>query len=107
MSFDPTYHDAEPTLSELQAGDGYLLLEFGAPWCGHCQAAAPAVATAMTAVDVPHIKIYDGKGKRLGRAFGVKLWPTLILLNNGEEVARLVRPRETEAVARLLASIEG
>jgi len=42
---------------------------------------------------LPHIKVHDGKGQPLGRAFGVKRWPTLILLRDGEEVARLVRPR--------------
>jgi len=30
----------------------------------------------------------------LGRAFRVKLWPTLVLLRDGQELARVVRPRE-------------
>jgi len=41
---------------------------------------------------VRHIKVEDASGKRLGRAFGVKLWPTLVFLNDGQETARLVRP---------------
>jgi len=50
-----------------------------------------------------HIKVYDGKGKRLGRAFRVKLWPTLILLRDGQEVARLVRPLLADEVRQLVA----
>ena len=34
------------------------------------------------------------KGKRLGRTFGVKLWPTLIVMVDGHEAARLVRPHD-------------
>ena len=41
--------------------------------------------------NIRHIKIEDGKGRRLGRSFQVKLWPTLILMKDGIEVKRLVR----------------
>jgi thioredoxin 1 len=43
----------------------------------------------------------------LGRSFRVKLWPTLIFLNRGREVARLVRPVEAGAIEQALAQIEG
>jgi thioredoxin 1 len=53
---------------------------------------------------VRHIKIEDGKGKRLGRSFGVKLWPTFVVIHDGSEVGRVVRPRDIselrDAVAR-------
>ena len=41
---------------------------------------------------VHHIRVEDGPGRRLGRSFAVRLWPTLIFLREGQEVARLVRP---------------
>jgi thioredoxin 1 len=41
----------------------------------------------------------------LGRSFTVKLWPTLIFLKDGQEVARVVRPTEpTEILAGLQAA---
>ena len=49
-----------------------------------------------------HIKIYDGKGKRLGRGFRVNFWPTLILLRDGKEVARFVRPLHAYEVRELV-----
>lgn len=87
----------EPSRATLDASRGLLMLEFGAGWCPICQAAQPLIAQTVTQYPaVTHIKIEDGKGRRLGRTYGVKLWPTLILLRDGLEVARIVRP-ETAA----------
>jgi thioredoxin 1 len=51
---------------------------------------------------VRHIKVEDASGKRLGRAFGVKLWPTLVFLKDGEESARLVRPTGVAEISEAL-----
>ena len=98
---------AEESFTFEQVGElsGDVVLEFGAPWCGHCQAASSAIKEAVTEHSgLRHIKIYDGKGKPLGRAFKVKLWPTLILLHNGNEVARLVRPSSSDEVRELIST---
>ena len=47
----------------------------------------------------------DGPGQRLGRTFGVKLWPTLVFLKDGQEVARLVRPQGAQAVQEALQAV--
>ena len=49
-----------------------------------------------------HIKIADSAGKKLGRSFGVKLWPTLVFLLDGKEAARLVRPASVTEVTAVL-----
>ncbi|MFT6927355.1 MAG: thioredoxin 1 [Psychromonas sp.] len=104
LGFNPNYAEDAPTLEQVSGLIGDALLEFGVPWCGHCQAARPAVEEVLNEhLKLPHIKLYDGKGKPLGRAFRVKLWPTLILLHDGKEVARLVRPLNTDEVRQLLA----
>jgi len=104
MGFNPDYAEDAPTQEQVSGLVGDAVLEFGAPWCGHCQAAQPAVQEVLSKhPKLPHIKVYDGKGKTLGRAFRVKLWPTLILLHDGKEVARLVRPLDTDEVRQLLA----
>jgi len=102
--YNPEYTEEAPTLDQLNNIVGDAILEFGAPWCGHCQTAEYVVKDSLTEyANLPHIKVYDGKGKRLGRIFKVKLWPTLILLKNGKEIARLIRPVNTDEVMELLS----
>jgi thioredoxin 1 len=55
--------------------------------------------------EVRHLKIADGKGRPLGRSYGVKLWPTLVFLRDGEEIARVVRPSDASSIARVLDTI--
>ncbi|MEX0611685.1 MAG: thioredoxin family protein, partial [Pirellulales bacterium] len=68
------YETPGPTREEIDAFEGPLLLDFGTNWCGHCQAAAPAIEEALAEFpSVQHIKVEDGPGRPLGRSFRVKL----------------------------------
>ena len=98
------YLPVSPSRAEVDRLPGTSVLDFGTNWCGHCRAAAPLVATALAArPSLRHMKVEDGPGRALGRSFGVKLWPTLVFLRDGQECARLVRPRDAAAVAEALA----
>lgn len=100
------YEDPGPTRAEIDAWTGSAVLEFGADWCGHCQGAQPLVADALAAAPgVRHVKVADGKGKPLGRSFAVKLWPTLVFLKDGQEVARAVRPTDADELRRALGAL--
>lgn len=101
------YTEIEPTRAEIDALKGPVLLEFGAPWCPHCQAAQPRIAAALANhPGVQHIKVEDGKGRRLGRSFQVKLWPALIFMKDGQEIDRLTRPTEVSDIAESLREID-
>jgi thioredoxin 1 len=107
MAINKEYVTHEPERAEVDQLTGPTLLEFGSPTCGHCRAAQPLIASALAAhPDVRHIKIADGSGRRLGRSFKVKLWPTLVFLLNGDEIERLVRPGDVSTIADALARID-
>jgi len=90
MSYVSDFPAGEPTRAEVDALPGTTLLEFGAPWCPHCQAVQPQLRQLL-GPEVRHIKVEDGRGKPLGRSFAVKLWPNLVFLRDGQVLAQLAR----------------
>ena len=101
------YAETEPKRADIDTLEGATLLEFGSPWCGWCRRAEPLIAQALARhPGVRHIKIADGSGRRLGRSFTVKLWPTLVFLQDGKETARLVRPGDVGTISDALAKIQ-
>ena len=103
---DHNYDKPEPPRDEVNGWPGPAILEFGAGWCPHCQGAQPAIEAALSVhPEVRHVKVGDGKGKPLGRSFQVKLWPTLIFLKDGQELARVVRPTSEADVRSALQTL--
>jgi thioredoxin 1 len=99
------HQHSQITRADLDQSVGLVMLEFGASWCGYCQAAQPLIATALLDSHVQHIRIEDGKGQRLGRSYAVKLWPTLVFLKDGVELSRLVRPQNAQVIADALKKL--
>ena len=98
------YATVQPERGAIDAMQGVVALEFGTDWCGHCRAAAPLIASALDDYSsVQHIKVEDGPGRALGRLFRVKLWPTLVVLKDGKELARVVRPADAGDIRQALA----
>jgi thioredoxin 1 len=99
--------DAEPTRAEIDALSSPVILEFGTSWCGYCFAAQPLITNVLhDHASLRHIKVEDGPGRPLGRSFKVKLWPTLVVVHEGKEVARVVRPTSTDTIAQAIAQLD-
>ena len=103
MPFATAYTDPAPSPEDLADLPGTVAVEFGVDWCPHCQSAQTFLRDALQERrDITHIKIEDGPGRKLGRHFKVKLWPTLVVLRNGEEIGRVTRPESAQAVEEQL-----
>jgi thioredoxin 1 len=99
------YLPEQPLRADIDAMSGAVVLDFGTNWCSICNAARPLVDAALAGQALRHIRVEDGAGRPLGRSFGVKLWPTLVFLRDGQEVGRLVRPQTGDAISQEVARL--
>lgn len=64
-----------------------LFVKFYAPWCGHCQQAAPAFAEAarmaQSSSDVVFVKVNGDAAPEIAQAYGVQGFPTFKLVAPG------------------------
>jgi thioredoxin 1 len=94
----------EPSRAEVDALTGPVVLEFGADWCGYCNVLRPHLSSLLKEFSqVRHIRIEDGPGLPLGRSFGIKLWPTLVFMRDGQVMHKAVRPAPAEVRTGLVA----
>jgi len=96
-----SYRKEQPTREEIEGLPGVVVLNFGTDWCGYCSGAAPHIERGLAHFDsISHVKVEDGPGRPLGRSYKIKLWPTLIVLKDGQELGRIVRPTDADAIAQ-------
>ncbi|WDS34931.1 thioredoxin family protein [Pseudoxanthomonas sp.] len=104
MAYTGRFATPEPAREQIDAMSGITAVEFGTAWCPHCISAQSPLQQAFDArPDITHVKVEDGRGRPLGRTFRVKLWPTIVLMRDGVEVARMIRPRSADDIQRALA----
>ncbi|PKA59256.1 Protein disulfide isomerase-like 1-3 [Apostasia shenzhenica] len=73
--------------SEFIGKNRHVLVEFYAPWCGHCQALAPeyaAAATALKGEDVALAKVDASEENELAQKYDIQGFPTVYFFVDGD-----------------------
>jgi len=89
------------------------LVEFFAPWCGHCKNLAPVYEQVADAFEHAKDKVFiakvdaDGEGKPLGKEYGVTGYPTLKWFNADGTVEPYESGRDLDGFAKFITTKTG
>lgn len=81
-----------------------VLLDFWAEWCGPCKSLMPTLEKVSTVYDgkVDFMKVNVDENASVRDRFAVRGIPTLILFNEGREIARIVGTKSSSQLSRFI-----
>lgn len=110
---DLSNHDKDAFTDEISK-HGTVLIEFFAPWCGHCKRLAPEYAKAAKSLlandpPVPLAKVdcTSDMGKDLCSEYGVSGYPTLKIFKDGAFASEYQGPREADGIVKYMKNQVG
>ncbi|KAI4307261.1 hypothetical protein L6164_030464 [Bauhinia variegata] len=101
--------------SDTVSKHNFIVVEFYAPWCGHCKKLAPEyekAASILSSHDPPivlaKVDANEEKNKEIASEFDVKGFPTIkILRNGGKNIQEYKGPREADGIVDYLKKQNG
>jgi thioredoxin 1 len=93
---------------EVIQGEGKVLVDFWADWCGPCHAVAPILDKLADEHELKLVKVNIDQEQELAQRYGIASIPMMILFENGEPQAAAVgaQPKGALECALGLAAVE-
>ncbi len=94
--------NAESFDTEALAGEGKVLVDFYADWCGPCKMMAPTVddiSEENADIRVYKLNVDDAPG--IASRYGVMSIPTVIAFENGKALGKIIGVQSKDAVLNL------
>ncbi|WP_054958182.1 thioredoxin [Paenibacillus dakarensis] len=96
---------SDQTFTSEVEGQGTVVVDFWAPWCGPCKMLAPILDELSQELgdDVKIAKVNVDENPESASRFGVMSIPTLIFFKNGQPVDKVVGLNSKEALKGIIA----
>ena len=93
---------------EVLQGEGKVLVDFWAEWCGPCHAVTPILERIADERqdELKLVKVNIDEEQGLARRYGIQSIPTMILFKNGEPAAAVIGARPKGAIESALGLTE-
>lgn len=107
------FEDAVTTFERL--ADRIRIRVWGGDWCPDCRSQLPDFAAALVAAEVPAHRIDEhpvekaDDGSKIGpgvEAYGIENVPTVVVIEDGGEVARFVEEADVPIVVHLARQLQ-